>query len=192
MKKLVIFPLIAFSLVVYFSLTVFILPPVFLSNEQLISQAFFESSISESEISLGDSFRFSLVSENKGQYGDIHIVSTAFPDLDTLDDVVEIVTYDFTQTPVYIIPGEEIGANYSGGVEKVLSQYPSITAISRPSHPNNLYHLELAVTPKNSGIFSIFVKSIIIPHTSDLSHFPDSGVKDHQNEYVSVYSVIVN
>ena len=118
MNKLVIFPLIVFSLVVYFSLTVFILPPVFLSNEQLISQAFFESSVSESEISLGDSFRFSLVSENKGQYGDIHIVSTAFPDLDTLDDVVEIVTYDFTQTPVYIIPGEEIGANYSGGVEK--------------------------------------------------------------------------
>ena len=192
MKKLVIFSIASISILVYFLLTVFVLPPIFLSNDQLIPQAFFEGTLSDSEISLGESFRLSLVSENKGQYGDIHIVSAAFPDLEKVDGIVEIVTYDFTQTPTYIVPGDEVGANYSGGVESVLSQYPSIEAMSRPSHPNDLYHLELVVTPETTGKFSIFVKSIIIPHTSELSHFPDSGIKDHQNEYVSVYSVMVN
>ena len=192
MKKLVIISISSISVLIYFSLTVFVLPPIFLSNDQLIPQAFFEVTLSDSEISLGESFRFSLVSENKGQYGDIHIVSAAFPDLEKLDGIVELVTYDFTQNPVFIVPGDEVRANYRGGVVSVLSQYPSIEAMSRPSHPNNLHNLELVITPEKTGTFSIFVKSIIIPHTSDLSHFPDFGFKDHQNEYVSVYSVNVN
>ena len=37
--------------------------------------------ISEFDISLGDSFDLSIFSENRGDYGDIHIVSVGFPDL---------------------------------------------------------------------------------------------------------------
>ena len=41
---------------------------------------------------LGDSFTIDIVSGNAGEYGDIHILSTAFPSLDEMvDNVVDIV-----------------------------------------------------------------------------------------------------
>ena len=192
MKNFIIYSLVFVSISSYFILTVFILPPSYLSNDQLIPQPYIETTLSNSEISLGESFTINVISENIGEYGDIHIVSVAFPDLDQIvEDSVEISTYDFTQSPVFILPGDEIGANYSGGLESVSAQYPSLEATSRPSHTQKPYHLEIIVTPEKIGDFSIFVKSIIIPHVSNISHVPESGILDHQNEYVSVYSVSV-
>ncbi len=191
MIRLLLFTIIGFFIVIYFILTVLLLPVHYLSNEQLAPQPYFEVILSESEISLGESFRLDIVSENIGDYGDIHIVSTAFPDLIELDSV-EIVTYDFTQSPVYIQLGDEIISGYSGGLESTLSEYPSIEAMNRPTHPGTKYHFELVITPETPGSFTTYVKSIDIPHINSLSHYPNSGVLDHQNEYVSVYSVNVN
>jgi len=168
------------------------LPEKYLSNEQLVPQPYFEVILSDSEISLGDSFRLSIVSENRGDYGDIHILSTAFPTLSEIDEIVEIVTYDFTQSSVSIAIGDEIGAKYSGGLESTIAQYPSIEAMNRPILPGAKNHLELVITPEKSGIFNVYVKSINIPHTSNESHYPFSGVLDHQDEYVLDYSVNVN
>ena len=192
MNKLLIFSIIGFSLAVYFLLSVFVLPEKYLANEQLVPQPYLEVQISSSEISLGDSFRLDVVSENRGDYGDIHIVSIAFPDLQQTNDVVQIATYDFTQSPIYFLPGDKISLEYSGGLRSTLSQYPSIEAMSRPIHPDSKHHFELIITPQKSGIFPIYVKSINIPHTSNMSHYPDNGVLDHQNEYVLVYTVNVN
>ncbi|MHA7647503.1 hypothetical protein [Nitrosopumilus sp. S4] len=192
MKKLFILPVIGFFLVVYFLMTIVVLPEIFLSNEMLVPQPYFEVKLSDSQISLGDSFRLEIESENRGQYGDIHIVSVAFPDLTEIGDVVDIVRYDFTQSPDYIVVGEEIGANYSGGLESVTAKYPSIEAKSRPIHSGDLYFIDIEVTPEQSGVFRIYVKSVDIPHASDLSHYPESGLLDHQNEYVQVYEVNVN
>ena len=192
MKKLFLSVVVVFSIFIYFILTVFILPVQFLSNEQLIPQPYLEVSLSESEISLGESFRLDIVSENRGDYGDIHIVSTAFPDLAEIDSVVEIITYDFTQSPVFISSGSEIVSGYSGGLESTFSKYPSIEAMSRPVHAGAKYNFDLIITPEKSGIFTIYVKSIDIPHVSDLSHYPYTGILDHQNEYVLDYSVYVN
>ena len=80
------------SVAVYFSLIVFVLPDAYLSNEQLTPQPNFQINQSDREISLGTSFRIDIVSENIGEYGDIHILSTAFPTLETLDGIVDIVT----------------------------------------------------------------------------------------------------
>ena len=192
MNKLLIFSIIGFSLSVYFLLSVFVLPEKYLANEQLVPQPYLEVQISSSEISLGDSFRLDVISENRGDYGDIHIVSIAFPDLQQTNDVVQIATYDFTQSPIYFLPGDKISLEYSGGLRSTLSQYPSIEAMSRPIPPDSKHHFELIITPQKSGTFSTYVKSINIPHTSDLSHYPDNGVLDHQNEYVLVYTVNVN
>ena len=192
MKKLLIYFSAFAILSLYFILTVFILPSEFLITEQLVPEPYFAATISENNITLGDSFRFDIVSVNNGDYADIHIVSVAFPDLTMVDDVVKSNTYDFTLSPSYIHVGEEIGSNYSGGVETTFSQYPSIEAMSRPLKSDVQTHFDLLITPKESGIFNIYVKSIGIPHTSDLSHYPYSGFLDHQNEYVSVYSVSVN
>ena len=173
-------------------MTVFILPSEFLITEQLVPEPTFQTILSDSEITLGDSFRLDIVSVNNGDYADIHIVSVAFPDLNKINDIVKIATYDFTLSPSYISVDEEIGSKYSGGVETTLAQYPSIEAMSRPLKPDVLTHFDLVITPQELGIFNIYVKSIGIPHTSDLSHYPYSGILDHQNEYVLVYSVTVN
>ena len=179
-------------LLFYFILTIFILPGEFLLTEQLIPEPTFQTILSDSEIILGDSFRLDIVSVNNGDYADIHIVSVAFPDLIEIGDVVKIATYDFSLSPSYISIGEKIGSKYSGGVETTIAQYPSIEAMSRPLQPNVETHLDIVVTPKKSGIFNVYVKSIGIPHTSNLSHYPHSGTLDHQNEHVLVYSVTVN
>ena len=176
----------------YFILTIFILPSEFLMTEQLIPNPSFQAVLSDSEIILNDSFRLDITSVNNGDYADIHIVSVAFPELIEIDDVVKIATYDFTLSPSYISVGEEIGSKYSGGVETTISQYPSIEAMSRPLKSDVETHFDIVVTPKKSGIFNIYVKSIGIPHTSDVSHYPYSGILDHQNEHVLVYSVTVN
>ncbi len=191
-KKFLIYFIGAILLSLYFLLTVFILPPEFLMTEQLIPQPVFETMLSETDIVLGDSFRLEIVSKNIGDYADIHIVSVGFPDLIEIDDVVKIATYDFSISPSYISVGEEIGSNYSGGVDTIFAQYPSIEAMSRPLKPNVLTHFDLVITPKESGFFNIYVKSIDIPHTSELSHYPHSGILDQQNEYVLVHSVTVN
>ena len=54
------------------------------------------------------------------------------------------------------------------------------------------YNFHLVITPDKLGEFLIFVKSVNIPHTNDLSHYPNSGTLDHQDEFVSVFSVNVN
>ena len=192
MKKLFVYLAVSISILTYFVLTVSVLPQNFLSNEQFVPQPYLEATLSESQIFLGDSFTLDIISGNKGDYGDIHIVSVAFPDLVEINDVVEIATYDFTQSPIFVSAGDDVGSEYSGGLESVVSQYPSIEAMTRPAPANIDYHLGIIVTPEKSGTFTIYVKSIDIPHTSDLSHYPESGTLDHQNEHVLVYSVIVN
>ena len=191
-KKFLIYLSAFVILSLYFILTILILPSEFLMTEQLVPEPSFTAILSETNIALGDSFRLDIVSVNNGDYADIHIVSVAFPDLTRIDDVVKIATYDFTLSPSYIYVDDEIGSKYSGGVETTLAQYPSIEAMSRPLKSNVPTHFDLVVTPQELGLFNIYVKSIGIPHTSDLSHYPYSGILDHQNEYVSVYSVIVN
>jgi hypothetical protein len=176
----------------YFILTIFVLPSEFLMTEQLVPEPTFQAVLSDSEIRLGDSFRLDITSVNTGDYADIHIVSVAFPDLIKTDDVVKIATYDFTLSPSFIYVDEEIGSKYSGGVETTLAQYPSIEAMSRPLKPDVPTHFDIVVTPQELGLFNIYVKSIGIPHTSTTSHYPYSGILDHQNEYVQVYSVTVN
>lgn len=192
MRKIFVYSIIGSFIILYFGLTIFILPQKYLSNEQLVPQPYFEVILSDSEISLGDSFRLSIVSENRGDYGDIHILSTAFPTLSEIEGVVEIVTYDFTQSSLIIAPGDEIGAKYSGGLESTIAKYPSIEAMNRPALPGAKNHLDLIITPKIPGIFTIYVKSVDIPHTTNQSHYPFSGILDHQDEYVLDFSVNVN
>jgi len=191
-KKFLIYLSAFVILSLYFILTIFILPSEFLMTEQLVPEPYFTAILSKTNIALGDSFRLDIVSMNNGDYADIHIVSVAFPDLSRINDVVKITTYDFTLSPSYIYVDDEIGSKYSGGVETTLAQYPSIEAMSRPLKPDVPTYFDLLITPQELGIFNIYVKSIGIPHTSDLSHYPYSGILDHQNEYVSVYSVTVN
>jgi len=173
-------------------MTVYVLPEKFLAKEQSTPSPILEVKISNEEINLGESFRVNTISENIGEYGDIHIVSVAFPTLSKIDDEVKIVSYDFSNSPIYIDGGDRIGANYSGGLESVIAEYPAIEAMNRPTHPGIEYAMDLQITPKLPGPFVVYLKSIDIPHTSSQSHYPQEGKVDHQGEYVLAYTVNVN
>jgi len=169
-----------------------VFPSIYLSKEELKPQAFFETKLSAASIRLGESFDVSIFSENIGDYGDIHILSIGFPSLETIDEQIKIVNYDFNHSFQKIKKGTMLGARYSGGAEKIVSQYASIEIMNRPSPSKGHYTIDLSVTPKSPGYFEFYVKAVEIPHSSDLAHFPHQGFVDPQGESVEVYSVMVN
>jgi hypothetical protein len=183
---------IVIALGIYFVLGLYVLPEQYIMRPQAEPQATLKVQLSESEISLGSSFEVEMISENIGDMADILILSIAFPNLEEIDDGIKIVSYDFTQSPVYILVGDEIGAEYLVTQKTVLAEYPSIEAYSRPAQTGSSYHMVVDITPKQIGNFVFFTKSITLPYLSPLSHFPKEGEMDHSGEFVEVYSVMVN
>ena len=183
---------IVIALGIYFVLGLYVLPEQYIMRPQAEPQATLKVQLSESEISLGSSFEVEMISENIGDMADILILSIAFPNLEEIDDGIKIVSYDFTQSPVYILVGDEIGAEYLVTQKTVLAEYPSIEAYSRPAQTGSAYHMVVDITPKQIGNFIFFTKSITLPYLSPLSHFPKEGEMDHSGEFVQVYSVNVN
>jgi hypothetical protein len=103
-----------------------------------------------------------------------------------------VINSNFNHQYHFIEKNTLVGSNYSAGDHKVESQYALIEIMNRPSPPNGSYDFQLLITPKNAGLYEIYVKVIEIPHTGELSHFPQQGLLDPQGEYVLVYSVMVN
>jgi hypothetical protein len=180
------------GLVAYFGMVLFVIPQEYYNVQTLEPQPIFTAKISSNHIILGDSFDVVIDSSNSNDAADIQIMSIAFPSMAQIGDQVKVVGYNFTQSPRYVKTGDKIGYDYSGGIKSVLAQYPSIEAYSRPVNPGTHYSIELKVTPDAVGNFTIFAKTVAIPHASDYSHYPYFGIKDHQNEYVESFSVVVS
>ena len=192
MKKLFLYCAIAVSLMAYFSLTLFVMPPNFLEKPKLTPQPTLDVTLDKSKINLGQSFEIKITSNNIGDPADIQIVSIQFPNLAEIGDTVKIIEYDFTQSPHYVLVGDEVGAEYTAGQKIVTAKHPSIEAFSRPINTSDQYHIGLQVTPESVGEFVIHVKSVILPHYTDLAHYPQSGTLDYQGEYIEAYSVEVS
>ena len=190
MKLVLILTLVGIA--AYFGVVLFVIPPEYSNAKTLEPQPSFTAKISPQQIRLGDSFDILIDSSNSHDSADIQIVSIAFPGLAQIGDRVKIVGYDFTQSPRYVKTGDEMGSDYSGGTKVVTAQYPSIEAYSRPVSPVAHYSIEMKVTPDVAGNFTIFTKTVAIPHSGERSHYPYSGIRDHQNEYVESYSVMVH
>ena len=146
--------------------------------------------LSYGEITLGVSFIIEIEIENKHDISDILVTSVAFPGLQEIGDEVEIIGYDYTQSPRYIDLGDKLNSEYTYG-EPIDAAYPSIEAYSRNVPEDTSYQMTLRVTPQNVGIFETYIKTIAIPHTTEISHYPYEGFLDHQGEYVSVFAVTV-
>lgn len=191
MKKILISGGIIAALVVYFIMTLVIFPQEFLAQNTIEPQPTQEITIDFDEISLGESFLIKMQIINKNDISDILITSIGFPSLQEIEDEVEIISYNYTQSPRYIKSGEKLNSEYTSGGH-ILAEYPSIEAYSRNVASDTSYHMVLGITPTNVGVFEIYVKTIAIPHTTDNSHYPQDGFIDPQGEYVSVYTVNVN
>lgn len=192
MKLLMIVPIVLVLLSAYFVFTLDVFPQKYLNKNQLEPSPYFEVELSDSEITLGESFQFKINSKNVGDYGDIYIISAAFPTLENLDDKVRITHYDLSHSPLMIEIGDELGSNYTGGIETINAEYPSIEAMNRPVVSDSEFNMELLITPDKAEPFIIYVKNIAIPHTSEDSHYPKEGILDHQHEFVQKYTVEVN
>jgi hypothetical protein len=180
------------GLAAYFGMVLFVIPHEYSNIKTLEPQPSFTAKISSPHIHLGDSFDVVVDSSNSHDAADIQIMSISFPTMAKIGDKVKIISYNFTQSPRYIKTGDEIGYDYSGGTKSTKAQYPSIEAYSRPVNPGAHYSIELKITPDSVGNFTVFAKTVAIPHASNHSHYPYSGIRDHQNEYVESFSVVVS
>jgi hypothetical protein len=188
MKK--IYFIAACVMAAYFALAILIIPKVYENAPTFIPQPRLDVKISSQKIILGESFEITILASNQGDAADLQIASVAFPQNNNLDNI-QIVSYDFLQSPQLIQKGETIGSEYLGGTSPVLSKYPFIEAYSRPANHGDSFAMTLKVTPTETGSFRIYTKSVTMPHTNNLSHFPAEGLLDHQNEFVQEHIVDV-
>jgi hypothetical protein len=157
-----------------------------------------QTDLSPSPVSAGSSFNFFVTGFNRGQTTDIQIVSVSFPNLtgdisrgnsNPNGGYVKVKEYNFTQSPLFVIPGDTVGSGYSGGAETVTAKYPSIELFSRPWRAQTGYSATLEITASCAGKFVVFVKAISLPHFDKSSHYPQKGLKDYQQEFVEVYPI---
>lgn len=182
---------VAVALVVYFSLSLYIFPQSYQSIEPRKPQAIVtDVSLSASDIALGQALTISVTGTNNGEDADMQFVSVGFPNLTTTDNI-KILKHDFDQTPILIAPGELLSSEYSDTDSSVLAQYTSIESFSRPWEAGKTYSADIEVIPKTEGRFVVFIKSVALPHSWELAHYPQDGTLDQQKEFVEIYSVQV-
>jgi hypothetical protein len=181
--------------VAYFAIAIVVLPGAYIPAlaPPRPGPVVTDVSTSTSAIKLGDSFTLRVNATNQGDHADRQIVSVAFPNATSTDGtgVVTVLESSFRQSPTFIKAGKEIGSGYAGTEQKVKAQYPSVEMFSSPWQKGESFGIALSVKPSHEGRFVFFVKAVGFPHNGDQAHWPASGTLDHQNEYVSAYSVSV-
>jgi hypothetical protein len=189
-RSIILGAAVAAAVALYLSLTLYVFPQSYQSIGQRRPEAVVTGvDLSAPEIELGQAFTVSVSGTNRGEDADMQIVSVGFPNL-TAASNVEVIRHNFSQAPLFVVAGEEIGSGYTGETE-VAAQYLSVEALSRPWEGDNTYNIDLQVRPEKEGRFAIFVKSVAFPHSWEGAHWPDKGTVDYQKEYVDVYYVTV-
>lgn len=192
-NTIVLIVIAAISLIIYYSFSILYIPQLYLSSSSEVKSqpVITEAKLSDSKVVLGESFDLTITTRNNGDTADMQVVSLSFPNLTSIDSIVKISDYNFTQKPVFIEIGDEVGSEYVGLDKVINSPYPSIEANSRPWHTGDYYQISIDVKPTSVGRFVIFVKTIALPQINELDHYPRFGIKDYQGEFVAVSSVDV-
>lgn len=190
---IIIIVIAVISLIIYYSLSIFIIPQLyFLSSSEIKPQPVITAAkLSASKVVVGESFDLTIIATNNGDTADMQLVSLSFPNITSIDSIVKILKYNFTQKPVFIKMGDKVGSEYVGVNKVINAYYPAIEANSRPWYNGDYYQISVEVKPTNVGRFVIFVKTIALPHTNELGHYPRFGIKDYQGEFVVLSSVEV-
>jgi len=190
---IVLIVIAAISLIIYYSLSILYIPQLYFSSASEVKSqpVITELKLSDSKVVLGERFNLTITTSNNGDTADLQVVSLSFPNITSIDSIVKISDYNFTQKPVFIEIGDEVGSEYVGFDKVINSSYPSIEANSRPWHTGDYYQISIDVKPTSVGRFVIFVKTIALPQINELGHYPRFGIKDYQGEFVAVSSVDV-
>ena len=188
--------IISVVLTVYFVFSLYVFPRIYLSTTESSKKALpLITNVTTSYIEslfLGDSFNITVTSVNLGDDADIQITSLSFPNptrsIDTeRDQTVVILHHNFTQSPSFVAVGDEVGSEYAGLSRTTLTKYPSIEFYNRPWRSQTFYEAMLEITPPSTGNFAIFVKTVALPHIDNTSHYPTTGIRDQQQEFVTAY-----
>lgn len=148
--------------------------------------------ISESQIYLGSTFRISVTAGNEGDNADMQIVSVSFPNFTSgTNNFVRIINSNFTQKPLLVKVGDQIGSNYQGLGKTISAKFPSIQFYSRPWKNDVFYNAQLEIRPLYTGKFVLLLKAVALPYIDSSSHYPHTGIRDNQQENVKVYYVNV-
>ena len=174
----------------YFALNFVIFPAAYQDIQVGTPQPSLDVSLSAQQIRLGESFELGLVATNLGEEADLQTVTVEFPQNQNLDNV-KIISYDFLQSTDLFVTQTEIGSDYTGGQNLVKSQYPFLEAYNRPAKSGQSYSMTLQITPTEPGPYTIYTKTVAMPHVNELSHFPRDGITDHQNEFVQEHTIQV-
>ncbi len=190
---IVLIVLAAISLIIYYSLSILYIPQLYLSfSSEVKSQPVITGAkLSNSKVILGESFDLTITTRNNGDTADMQVVSLSFPNITSIGSIVKISDYNFTQKPVFIEVGDDVGSEYYGFDKVIKAPYPSIEANSRPWHTGDYYQISIDVKPTSVGRFVIFSKTIALPHINELDHYPRFGIKDYQGEFIAVSAVDV-
>ena len=137
-----------------------------------------------------------ITSANLGETADYQITSVSFPNITSssihgnpINRIVRILNHTYTQSPVFILSGDEIGSEYTGLTKTTIAS--SIEFYNSPWATNTVYESQLQVKPISEGDFVVYVKVVALPHTTELSHYPPVGIRDQQQEFVSAYNITV-
>lgn len=183
------------SLTIYFSISLYFFPAFYMSKPFLSKAVPVITNVTMSalEVRLGKSFNILVTSTNQGDTADIQIVSIAFPNLTRIGNgnIITINNRNFTQEPEFVEIGDNIGSKYSGLSEITTAKYPFIEFFSRPWKTDTIYQSEIEIKPPVVGKFIIFIKAVSLPYNNEFSHYPHTGIKDHQEEFVEAYYVNV-
>jgi hypothetical protein len=126
---IIIIVIAVISLIIYYSLSIFIIPQFyFLSSSEVKSQPVITAAkLSASKVVVGESFDLTITAMNNGDTADMQVVSLSFPNITSIDSIVKISKYNFTQKPVFIEMGDKVGSEYVG-IDKVINAYyPAIS-----------------------------------------------------------------
>jgi hypothetical protein len=183
---------ISTSLAIYFSLSIYILPKMYLSMSRLKPVPILTNvKISSLEVRVGKSFNISLIGSNQGNSADFQVISVGFPNLTLTDGFVQVKESDFNQRPVIVKKGDELESANLENKTPIKSNYPLIEAYNRPWNSHEIHHILMQVKASTVGRFVIFVKIVALPYANELSRYPREGIKDQQGEFVNVYSINV-
>jgi hypothetical protein len=111
--------------------------------------------------------------------------------IDPKGGYVKVKDYNFTQSPLFVASGDNVGKEYSGGAETTTAKYPSIEFFSRPWKAKVGYGATLEISANSDGRFLVLVKAISLPHYDKSSHYPQKGFKDYQQEFVAIYPIYI-
>ncbi|MEO9310010.1 MAG: hypothetical protein ABI337_06910 [Nitrososphaera sp.] len=174
----------------YFVLVIFVFPQTYQSVTVVHPRPTLNITLSAQQITLGESFEAEITAYNNGDAADLQTVTIAFPQNSDLENV-KVISYNFLQSPRMIQKGQEVSSEYSAGQKTILAKYPFIEAYSRPSKNGETFKMVLQITPKETGTFKLYAKTVAMPHVDNQSHFPTYGLQDQQNEFVQEHTVEV-